>query len=431
MPTQRDPTLTTDHATTEPPGGWGLVVALALCQLVSWGTIYYGFALFVAPMEAEFGWSRAAINGAASAGLLVSGGCAYAMGRWIDRWGGRWLMAAGSVLAGVLLALWSRVASLTELYVIWMLMGVAMAAMLYQALFAVLTRRFRASFRRRITVVTLIAGFASTVFIPMTQGLIDALGWRDALLALAATQILLCLPVHAFGLRDGGLRDGGLRDGGWPARVSDAGRGAGRGERARDVARRTLSQPAFWALALCFTATSLINSVIAFHAVPLILERGFPTTLAVTVIALIGPAQVAFRLVVFALGPRADSAAVGRVAMAFLPAAMALLVAWPHSAAALVAFALVFGGVNGTMTIVRATAVADFLGRADYGAVSGLLALPTTVAHAAAPLLAALVWAAFGGYDAVVVAMAGAGAIAAVAFWLAVWLARGAGRIAA
>lgn len=397
---------------TEPPGGWGLVIALAFCQLVSWGAIYYGFALFVAPMEAEFGWSRSAINGASSLGLLVSGLCAFAMGRWIDRRGGRWLMTGGSLLAGVLLASWSRVESLEGLYIVWFLMGVAMAAMLYQALFAVLTRRYRASYRRRITVVTLIAGFASTVFIPMTQGLIDALGWRPALLVLALGQLLICLPVHAFALRDGSAPDrgGDQASGGW----------AGAGH----VVRRTVRRPAFWSLAACFTATSLVNSVIAFHAVPLFVERGFSVAAAVGAVALVGPAQVAFRLVVFALGSRADSASVGKVALMFLPLAMLLLILWPRSVVALYAFALVFGGVNGSMTIVRATAVADFLGRAGYGSVSGLLSLPTTAAHASAPLLAALLWSAFGGYDAVVLLMAGAGTFAAAAFWLAVWFAR-------
>src|SRR5690242_15678858 len=87
--------------------GWPFVWALAAAQLVSWGSIYYGFSLFVVPMEADFGWSRTAINGALSLGLLMSGLCAYSVGYWIDRHGGRAIMTAGSALGTVLLAVWS------------------------------------------------------------------------------------------------------------------------------------------------------------------------------------------------------------------------------------------------------------------------------------------------------------------------------------
>ena len=122
--------------------GWPLVWALALAQLVSWGSIYYGFSLFVVPMEAELGWSRAAINGALSLGLLVSGACAYPVGAWIDRHGGRAVMGAGSALGAALLAAWSRIDSLAMLYVVWLGLGAALACTLYEPVFAVLTRRF-------------------------------------------------------------------------------------------------------------------------------------------------------------------------------------------------------------------------------------------------------------------------------------------------
>jgi len=155
--------VTASPAPSEPPGGWPLVVALALCQLVSWGSIYYGFALFVAPMEAELGWSRATINGALSVGLVVSGLCAYGMGRWIDRRGGQILMTAGSAGAGLLLLVWSALDDVVVFYLVWIAMGVAMAAMLYQALFAVLTRTYQVTYRARITVVTLFGGLASAM----------------------------------------------------------------------------------------------------------------------------------------------------------------------------------------------------------------------------------------------------------------------------
>ena len=155
--------------------------ALAAAQLVSWGSIYYAFSLFVVPMESALGWSRTATNAALSIGLLISGLAAYPIGTWIDRGHGRRVMVCGSILAAAMLALWSQAHSLAMLFVGWAGLGVAMAATLYDPVFAVVTRDFPDGFRTKITLITLVAGFASTVFIPLTQGLIEWFGWRGAL----------------------------------------------------------------------------------------------------------------------------------------------------------------------------------------------------------------------------------------------------------
>jgi len=399
--------VTASPAPSEPPGGWPLVVALALCQLVSWGSIYYGFALFVAPMEAELGWSRATINGALSVGLVVSGLCAYGMGRWIDRRGGQILMTAGSAGAGLLLLVWSALDDVVVFYLVWIAMGVAMAAMLYQALFAVLTRTYQVTYRARITVVTLFGGLASTVFIPLTQALIDGFGWRQALVILAALQLLVCLPVHGFGLRGQG---GGRR-------------GAGALPSAGAVGHAVRSR-VFWSLALCFVATSMINAIFSFHMVPILVERGFAIVNVVGAIAVMGPAQVAGRLLLFGLGRRIAPTTAGQLALGLQPVALAILVLWPSSLAGIYGFAMLYGLVNGTMTIVRATTIPDLFGRAGYGAISGLLTLPATAVHAVTPLVAALAWSRFGGYGVVVWSMVVASIVAVAAFWGAVRWAR-------
>jgi Sugar phosphate permease len=139
--------------------------ALAVAQLVSWGSVYYSFSLLVVPMEQAMGWSRTAMNGALSVGLLVSGFAAYPIGRWIDHGLGRRVMALGSVIAAAMLLLWAEAQSLTMLFVVWIGLGVSMAATFYDPVFAVVTHRYPRSFRTKITLITLVAGFASTVFI--------------------------------------------------------------------------------------------------------------------------------------------------------------------------------------------------------------------------------------------------------------------------
>lgn len=159
--------------------------ALAAAQFVSWGAIYYGFSLFVVPMESSMGWNRTATNAALSVGLLVSGLAAWPVGIWIDHGHGRQVMACGSVLATAMLVLWSQAHSLITLFIVWIGLGVAMAATLYDPAFVIVTRNYPDNFRKRITLITLVGGFSSTVFIPLTHSLVGSLGWCDALLALA------------------------------------------------------------------------------------------------------------------------------------------------------------------------------------------------------------------------------------------------------
>ncbi len=388
--------------------GWPLVWALAAAQLVSWGSIYYSFSLFVVPMESELGWSRAALNGALSLGLFISGLVAYPIGARIDRHGGRAVMALGSLAAAVLFAAWSRVDSLALFYAIWLGLGLALAATLYEPVFAVVTRAFPGDYRTRITALTLVGGFASTVFIPLTQLFIDQLGWRGALVALGGCNALIALPVHALLLRDGAR-----------GRASNA---ASRAETQRigDAAlQRALRHPAFWALAICFTAYYATFSAMTFHIIPLLAERRVPTAIIVAAIATIGPAQVAGRIALLALGRRFSTPLAGRIAFLGLPCSVLLLLALPASIIGLFAFAAIYGAANGIITIIRGTAVPDLLWREGYGAINGALTLPANVARAAAPFGAALVWSAAGSYDAVLWSILLGGVIAAIGFWLA------------
>ena len=171
-----------------------LVLVLSGLQLISWGSIFYMFSLLMEPVEAELGWSRSQVSLAFSLALLVEGLVAYPVGRLIDRGRERAVMSAGSVLACVSLVLLSRVQNLWAFHLAWMMLGAAMAAVLYTPAFALLTRRFKRDFRRAIIAMTFLGGLASTVFIPLIAWLMHMLGWRDTLLCLAALHGLVCAP---------------------------------------------------------------------------------------------------------------------------------------------------------------------------------------------------------------------------------------------
>src|SRR6185437_10626300 len=164
---------------------------LSLGQLITWGLVYYTFPLFVVPMEKELGCSRNEMFGALSSGLMVAGLCSIPVGAWIDRGHGRKLMTGGSLLAAVLLVLWSRIDSLPLFYAMWIALGACQAVLLYEPAFAVITRVYGPRYRQAILFMTFLGGLASTFGIPFTQLLIERIDWRPALMVLAA--IIFCV----------------------------------------------------------------------------------------------------------------------------------------------------------------------------------------------------------------------------------------------
>jgi MFS family permease len=183
--------------------GWVIVIAVSITETVTWGIIYYGFPVFLRPMEHDLGASRVAITGAFSIGLGVSALAALPVGRWIDRHGGRGLMTLGSGLATALTFAWARVDSVAQLYIVWFFMGLAMAATLYEPAFAVVVSWFRRGRDRALLTVTLVAGFASTIFMPIEAWLLGRVGWRASLNILAVVLAVITIPIHALLLRRG------------------------------------------------------------------------------------------------------------------------------------------------------------------------------------------------------------------------------------
>src|SRR5260221_1336764 len=178
-----------------------LAVTLGFCETVSWGILYYAFSVLIAPTTAELGWSRAEISGALSVMLVVSGVAGVAVGRWLDEHGPRLLMTAGSIVAVPLVLAWSQVRDLLSFYLIWIAIGIVFAAVNYGPAFATMIVWFRRHRSRALTLVTLFAGFASTVFVPLTAWLVSAPGLRHALVTLAIVLGVLTVAPYAPLLR--------------------------------------------------------------------------------------------------------------------------------------------------------------------------------------------------------------------------------------
>jgi MFS family permease len=383
-----------------------MVWAMAVAQVISWGTLFYGFSLFVVPMHDSLGWSRPLLNGALSLGLLSTGAVAFPVGAWIDRHGGRGVMTLCSLAGGLLLLAWAQVETPWVFYLIWVGIGASMAGVLYEPAFAVITAVFGPEARRGITALTLVGGFASTVFMPLIQLCIGALGWRHTLLVLGTLNLVVCLPLHALFV---------------PGKTA-----AHAPEVPPDDAppapelRAILRGRVFVGLAIWFTAYSAAQSAFIFQFVPLLTTWGVETTAMLTSVAIIGPMQVVGRIVLMCFSARLETRQIGMAVMVLLPASVLALLFFPPTLLWLGLVATLYGAGNGIMTIVRGIAVSDFIGRTYYGTINGALTVPTTVAKALAPFLAAAIWSAAGEPSLMLWTILGSALMGTVGFVLAV-----------
>ena len=385
------------------------ITALGIGQICSWGSLYYSFPQLAEAMGRDLGWSKPELYGAATLGLALSGLAAYPVGAAIDGGHGRIVMGTASVLAGFLMLAWSQVESLALFYLLFGGIGCLQAATLYEPAFAVVARRFGPhGARRGITALTLWGGFASTVFVPLIQILIDQVGWRGALISLGLVNITICAGLYSYAIRP--VLDT------IPVPIPLPDRAIAKGRGAVSRAART---PVFWALALTFTAFAATFSAFTFHLYPLLVERGLHTGSAVAAIACIGPAQVAGRVVIWAFASHASVRRIGSLVVALFPLAIVAIALLPPTFLGMAAVAVIYGAGNGIMTIVRGMAVPEMLSREAYGAINGALAAPSLVARAVAPLGAAALWAVTQNYDGVLIAIFAGAVLTAVGFWIA------------
>lgn len=374
--------------------GWPMLVGVSAAQVVSWGILYYGFSVFITPMEAELGWSRVALTGAYSLALLCSGLAAVPVGRWIDRRGPRSLMTAGSVLGTLLLIAWSQVGDLAGFYLIMAAIGLTMAAVLYEPAFALVAVWFRRRRGRALTVLTFFGAWASFIFIPLSAWLVERLGWRPALLALAGILAATTIIPHALLVRRRPQDLGLLPDG---ASATD-GRPGGAATPERSVsAEAALRDRAFWWLTIAFAASIMVTVANTVSLIPYLIEQGHSPTFAAQVAGLFGLMSLAGRLLIGPLGDRVSRRAITAWLIAMQMAGLTVLAVTPTTVGALLSIAL-FGAGAGTITIMRAALIAERYGPANYGSISGAQSLALTGARTVGPLSAGALGSVLGGY---------------------------------
>jgi MFS family permease len=390
--------------------GWLLVATLAVSETTSYGVLAYSFGVFLLPMQHELGWSRTALTGAYSVAIILSGVAAIPVGRWLDRHGARALMTAGSAAATMLVVAWAQVTDLAAFYAVWAGIGLVMAAVLYEPAFVVIASSFgdHAERTRALLALTVVAGFASVVHVPLAGWLVQTQGWRDALAVLAVLLVPLTVLPNATlpGQRPDLLQPHEDQQAPATAPATDEPVGV--------PLERALRDPALWWLSAGFFAATLATSVVTVHLVAYLREQQYSAEFAATWTGLIGAMSVGGRILVTALGRRWPLAVTTAAIFAIQALAVGVLVL-ARGPAGVVAFVALFGLGVGLISLSRAALVADFYGAAAYASINGVLAFTLTIARAAAPVAASALRAASGNYQLVMAAVACCSAAAGVA----------------
>jgi len=349
------------------------VVALGITQITAWGTSYYCLGVLAGPISRDTGWSRGFVFLGFTVALLVMGLVSNAVGRAIDRHGGRAVMTLGTVLVSAGLLALSQAHSEPVYLAVWAFLGVGMRLCLYDAAFAALVQVAPSRGRKAISYLTLFGAFASSVFWVVGHALEEQLGWRQTLVVFALINVVVCLPLHWFGLarREAERRTG---EAAGPAASPDG-----------PPLRGTTRSIAIALFALIMSLNGFVFGVVSVQLVPLLEAAGLATAAAVWVASLKGVAQFGGRVVEIVFARQLRAITVGRIAIAILPASLILLLTGTSSLPLVVAFTLLMGASQGVITIVRGAVPLALFGAQGYGAVLGVIATPVLVVNAAAP----------------------------------------------
>jgi len=359
------------------------IIYLAIAQTLVWAGLYYLFPALLVRWEQSFGWSKADLTGAITLAIFVSAMVAPLAGHLIDAGKGALMMAGSSLLGGICLIALSLVTELGEFYLLWGLIGVMMAGCLYEPCFALITHARGVNAKQAIILVTLVAGFASTISFPGVHALSEAFGWNTAVQIFAMILIFVATPLMWLGAH-GVERDG-------KASVVP--------QQEKVMHRHAfLARPTFWLLALGFGLLALVHGVTIHHLFPILYDRGVDADVAVIAASFIGPMQVAGRLAMMAAERHVSMNRITSICFILVGIAILLLFGSSTTPTLLVGFIILFGAAHGVVSIVRPVIAREILGGNNFGAKFGAMALLYLVGSASAPFVGSLIWG-VGGYD--------------------------------
>jgi MFS family permease len=369
--------MTATLAPAAPPGvgrrdRTRLIATFAVTQTIGYGVLSYSFGVLLPAIATDLHTSRAAVTAAYTVSVLASAVAAVPIGQILDRYGGRMLMTAGSALGAAAVLAWSNADSILMLYLAFVLIGIASAMSLYEAAFPVLVAAVGPARRAgAILAVTIVAGFASSIFFPLTGWLLDRYGWRPALLVLALLLAAAGVPPHALIV---------------PGRRVHASQTVGdRGAATREALR----DRGFWLLTAAFIANSAAVAMLSIHLITYLTGRGLPATTAASLAGLLGILSVTGRITTSGFARHWSMPAVTATVFAVQAAGATVLALAGRTIGGAATGIVLFGLGFGVATIARPAILADRYGTTAYATIAATMAVPSIVVKAGAPVAAA------------------------------------------
>lgn len=353
----------------------GAILALGVTQNVGYGTLYYSFSILAPDMAESLSWPQEWIFGALSVALLIGGLSAPWLGVLIDRIGAGRVMTIGSAVAAAALVACAYAPGQGAYVMALVALEVSANLVQYGAAFALLVQLRPAVAQQSITYLTLIAGFASTIFWPITSALHAQLSWQNVYLIFAGLNLLVCLPLHA-----------------WLSYGLTVSRREAATNPAAPVAGSLASshrRMGFILMTTAFAVQYLASASVLVHMVPLLAGLGRGTTAAL-VGTLFGPSQVASRLINMLFGKHLDALHLAMISAALIPAGALVLDLTAPSILGAMVFAVVFGMGNGLLSIVSGTLPLALFGSEGYGKLQGKMMAARLIVSASAPVVMAL-----------------------------------------
>ena len=363
-----------------------IVLPFAIAETLVWATYFYSFPAFLPIWEQELGFSKASLTGAFTISLVVSAFISPLVGRLIDNGYGGPVFAGSAFLASLMLFLLSGATQIWQFYLIWGVLGIAMSGSLYDACFAIVTNCLGNNARRAITLITLAAGFAGTVSFPSAHFLTAHYGWRTSILLFSITVAFVCVPLILYGSKYANEQKVLQKP-----RIS---------KRLKD-AIFIIKVPTFWFIGASFCLIAINHGLLLSHMLAILTERGLHPVTSVLMASLVGPMQIVGRIIMLIFEKRVTVFAICFGSFNALFVAGWAIYFGSGVNILIVLFIIAQGCGYGILSIIRPTVIAEFLGRRDFGIVSGMLAIGFVLGMAIAPTFGSLLWL-YGGYDLVI-----------------------------
>jgi len=333
------------------------VLGLGVTTTIGYGTLFYSFTIMSQEFEKEFYWSKTFIFGIFSLGIFLGGLLAPKIGKLLDNHGARAIMSVGSILCALGLFLVSNVQTQWHYIISIVFLEVVSTLVLYEAAFVAFSQLAGNKARLPITQITLIAGFASTIFWPLISFLLSFLSWREVYLILASFHLFIALPIHFFILKKDAIIKTDIK---FSNSFDDSLELEGK-----------LRKKSLILVGIVFSLIAIPITVMQTHFLRLMNGFGIEMTSAIALGALIGPSQVGSRIIEITISKKITPLTSGIFSTSIMSLGILTLYFSGYDILLATFFVILYGAGQGLTDIIRGSIPLYLFGKDNLGKTIG------------------------------------------------------------